>query len=285
MSYSTLKNKLTNKDVEFMLFESFMGYKYQKQNQVLYDSFASIPTKLITIYYEAYKNKISFDLMKESFVTRYILSESFMEDVNNYTKHGKAEIEGLRKMYEYINSKEIDKQFSVFTIKDLHKKLYSCCDYPEYGGVFRTSDAYLNGKPVELSDWSMIYPRLRELDDYVISLHKSSKDLADLTNAKDLLSYIDECVILNSKLIKIHPFFDGNGRTIRAFTNKMFEDATLPPVYISSQEREEYFKAMNKANNEADPQDLCNFYKYKICDSIIELDINNKCKSLKLKKD
>lgn len=32
---------------------------------------------------------------------------------------------------------------------------------------------------------------------------------------------------------------------------------------------------MNLANNEGDYSDIKNFYRYKICDSIIELDIND----------
>jgi hypothetical protein len=38
---------------------------------------------------------------------------------------------------------------------------------------------------------------------------------------------------------------------------------------------------MNKANNENDYTDIKNFYRYKICDSIIELDINNKVREEK----
>jgi fido (protein-threonine AMPylation protein) len=284
MSNNILKNKLTNSDVEFMIEEAFMGYKYRKENNQLYDINASIPTTLIKKYYEIYKSRISFDIMKESFVTRYILNESFMEDVNNKSKHGKAEIEGLREMYQYINSKEINNQFNIFTIKDLHKRLFSHVEHPEFGGTFRNIDVCLKDEPVELCEWSMIYPRLRELDDFVGELHNSAKCIKESNSGAKILDYLDKCVILNSKLIKIHPFLDGNGRTIRGFTNKMFEDVSLPPVYISSSEREEYFKAINKANNENDYQDLCNFYKYKICDSIIELDINVKNNSRVLKK-
>lgn len=70
-------------------------------------------------------------------------------------------------------------------------------------------------------------------------------------------------------------FADGNGRTIRGFINKLLEDVNLPPIYIKATERTEYHKAMNLANNEGDYSDIKNFYRYKICDSIIELDIND----------
>ncbi len=35
---------------------------------------------------------------------------------------------------------------------------------------------------------------------------------------------------------------------------------------------------MNKANNEGDYSEIKAFYKYKVCDSIIELDINERVK-------
>ena len=40
---------------------------------------------------------------------------------------------------------------------------------------------------------------------------------------------------------------------------------------------------MNRANNDGDYKDIINFYKYKICDSIVELDINNRVKKVKEK--
>lgn len=58
------------------------------------------------------------------------------------------------------------------------------------------------------------------------------------------------------------------------------EDVGLPPIYILERERGEYHKAMNEANNDGDFTDIKNFYRYKICDSIIELDINERVKKM-----
>lgn len=83
---------------------------------------------------------------------------------------------------------------------------------------------------------------------------------------------------LNKKLTKVS-FADGNGRTIRGFINKLLEDAGLPPIYIKANERTEYHLAMNKANNEENYDFIKGFYRYKVCDSIIELDINERIKA------
>ena len=91
-----------------------------------------------------------------------------------------------------------------------------------------------------------------------------------------MLNYLDRCVVLGCQLIKVHPFPDGNGRTTRGFINKLLEDAGFPPVYITLAERDEYHDAMGKAIGDGDYSEIKNFYRYKICDSIIELDINER---------
>ena len=115
---------------------------------------------------------------------------------------------------------------------------------------------------------------LNKLDKDIVGLVEIAPDIKDSADAELLLAYLDECVTISCKLIKIHPFGDGNGRAVRGFTNKMLEYVGLPPIYIKANERTEYHKAMNKANNDGDYTDIKNFYRYKVCDSIVELDIN-----------
>lgn len=262
-------------DVVFMIRESFLGYKYRKHNHQLNVFDASIPTQLIKMYYTLNPDIIEFDKMKEAFISHYVLNESKLEGVNDQDIHGKEEIEGFKKMYEYIHSDEIEYMFNVYTLKDLHKKLFSCAEHPEYAGEFRKWDVYLPGTGTELVEWSMIRPALEELDKKVQYLREYSKLVKDSKELDNLFDYLDQCIELKCQLIKVHPFGDGNGRTIRGFINKLLEDVGLPPIYIKSSERTEYHIAMNLANNEDSYDDIKNFYRYKICDSIIELDIND----------
>lgn len=271
-------------DPLFIIQESFLGYKYRKREKKLYDSDCEIPTKLIRLYYGLNNDRIDFDTLQKAFVTHYINQESKLEGVDIKSIHSKAEIEGLGVMYEYIHSEDIDYMFNVYTLKDLHKKLFSKTEFPECAGDFRNWDVYLPGTGTEISEWSMIRPRLENLDPEIQLLLEEAKKIKQLGNVEDMLKFIDQCVVLKCKLIKVHPFGDGNGRTVRGFINKLFEYAGLPPIYIKENERTEYHKAMNKANNSGDYKDIINFYKYKICDSIVELDINNRVKKVKEKK-
>ncbi|MBQ8132187.1 MAG: Fic family protein, partial [Bacilli bacterium] len=166
------------------------------------------------------------------------------------------------------------------SIKDLHEKLYSCSRHPEFGGNFRRDFAYLKGSKTDVCDWRDIFYSLRDLDDEVELIRACSSEVRSGKSPKLLLEYINRCVDLNCHMIRIHPFADGNGRTIRGFTNKLFEDGGLPPVYINVAERDEYLEAMAKAMEEEDYSLIHRFYKYKICDSIYELDIADRLKRI-----
>ena len=102
------------------------------------------------------------------------------------------------------------------------------------------------------------------------------------TRVDALLLYLNACVVVGCKMIKIHPYHDGNGRSVRGFMNKLLTDAGLPPTYVKVKERDVYQSAMDKAIREKeydqDYTDIKNFYIYKVCDSIIELDIKENSK-------
>lgn len=118
------------------------------------------------------------------------------------------------------------------------------------------------------------------MDEDVELLRECAPEVKQGNDPALLLEYIKKCVELNCRMVRIHPFPDGNGRTIRGFTNKLFEDAGLPPVYINVDERDEYLAAMAKAMEEEDFSLITRFYKYKICDSIYELDIADRLKRM-----
>lgn len=263
-------------DNDFIIRECFLGYQYRKVRKQLYDIDKSIPKKLMTLYFSN-KNEINLDYVKDNFIKKYIKNECAIEEVHNL-----VEKKGMKVMYEYMHQTN---DFNIFSIMDYNKKLYSFAPFPECSGHFRNFDVYLPGTGSELSEWSMIWPSIKALDQKVKDLIKNGRKIAE-SNSNDiekLFNYINECVILKCELIKIHPFQDGNGRTIRCFLNKMFEIAGIPPVYIKEKERTEYHQFMNKANQEGDYSGIIQFYYYKICDSIVELDINERLRKEKLK--
>ena len=259
---------------EFIIRESFLGYKWRRERGKLYGVDQDLPTKLIRIYYELSQDDITFDKLKKAFVKRYIKNESRLENV-----HSEDEVKGLEKMYECVHSDEIEEMFDVYTLLDLHRALFSYAPFSEYAGVIRNHPVYLPGSGTDLCDWRYIIRKLNSIDEDVLYLRSIAPEIKALRDTTQMLAYLDCCVEVNCRLIKVHPFRDGNGRTVRAFTNKLLEDVGLPPIYIREKERSEYHKAMNLANNEGDFTDIKNFYRYKVCDSIVELDINERVSS------
>ena len=104
-------------DPEFLIRESFLGYKWRKERKKLYGADISVPTKLIKMYYELNPDEIVFDRLKNAFVKRYIRNESKLEDV-----HIDSEVRGLEKMYEYVHSDDIEYRFDVYTLLDLRSE-------------------------------------------------------------------------------------------------------------------------------------------------------------------
>lgn len=54
--------------------------------------------------------------------------------------------------------------------------------------------------------------------------------------------------IFHHKLVWIHPFFDGNGRTVRLAMNLLLMRRGFPPAIILKNDRKKYYEALNQAN-------------------------------------
>ncbi|MBQ7136352.1 MAG: Fic family protein [Bacilli bacterium] len=259
----------------------FDGYMTRKKEKRLFEETNRTPQLIILTYYtcvkkpqfnkiyELFKNKyISEDEIKK-FRERYIYNENKLEDV-----HTREEKLGLRKVYDYIQAKEDLDNINLYTLSDIHEILYSHTPYPEYGGKYRTDMRFLPNSGVDLTPPYLIVHEMNALKPEIDELVAMGNELGRNIEPEKILDYVDRCIELKCKFIKIHPFFDGNGRSVRAFTNLLFRLANIPPVYIENKERVKYGEAMNAALADNDLSKIKGFYYYKICDSIISLDMH-----------
>ncbi len=261
-----MEQALETLDLSTIINEMFLGYIERKNSKTLYVRNSELPKHLISLYYNQNEKDRRLDDLKENFVSQYISCEAILEDT-----HEKFESEGLRAMYDYIHSEDINYRFDIYTLLELHRKLYSKAPYPEVGGLIRNSTAYLDGAAVDLTPPDNIRSELNEADGLLHEILELGKQVH--SNHNLLFEYIERCVLLKCKLIKIHPFVDGNGRSVRGFINKLFLNVGLPSIYICANETGQYKKAMNQGIMEGDYSHIIDFYYYKICDSIFELDI------------
>ena len=216
--------------------ERFLAYKYRKENNILYSDDLTIPEQLVEDYFDLKK---SYNLNDKEFIRKYVENE--------------------------LNFEEID---------HCDKKLFEYEKYSEYAGEFRKAPAYLKGDPTNLVAWENIYREALYLNKRISVMHERAKKIKEEKETEEVLSFIYDTVNLSADMLLVHPFVDGNGRTVRALTNKLFIDAGIPPVYVTPKEKHEYIKALVNGRETNDYSELYGFYLYKICDSIVILDID-----------
>ncbi len=245
----------------------FEGYLVRKNEHRLYDRDSAIPEQIISMYYQA-NEEPPFKILYNNFKRKYLYNESRIDETLS-----DEELEGLDRVYDYIRGYDFSKQkFDVFVEGlRIHALLYSACPYPEFGGQLRDNTAVLKDEIVEV-------PPASEAKKYFQSFIGYKLPEVDFADPASIFSYINACIYITTELIRNQPFADGNKRTFRALLNLMFKQHNLPPVYVKTKEREEYKDALMKAMKKRDYTSLNQFYYYKICDSIYDLDIAEELK-------
>lgn len=74
-------------------------------------------------------------------------------------------------------------------------------------------------------------------------------ELIDFVNRNEMrLSPIVLASVFHHRFVWIHPFFDGNGRTVRLVMNLLLMRKGYPPAIILKTDRKKYYDALNRAN-------------------------------------
>ena len=245
----------------------FECYRKRKEEHRLYKKDSLIPEQIITMYYKS-NQKPHFKIIYDNFKRYYLYNESRIDQTLL-----EEERKGLAKAYEYIKSYDFSKQkFDIFIeAMKIHMLLFSECPYPEFGGKLRDGSAVLKNEIIEV-------PNYEEARSYFQSFIGKDLPKVDFNDPYSIFDYINACIYVTTELIRVQPFNDGNKRTFRALLNLMFKQYNLPPVYVKTKERAEYKDALMKAMKKRDYTSLNQFYYYKICDSIYDLDISEELK-------
>lgn len=105
----------------------------------------------------------------------------------------------------------------------------------DFAGRIRNAGVRISGANFVPPNASKVSDLLDELIDYIN------------TNPEDL-NDIELATIFHHKLVWIHPFFDGNGRTVRLVMNLLLMRRGFPPAIILKNDRKKYYDALNQAN-------------------------------------
>ena len=275
VSISTKRGDSMGQDKIFWDAISYV-YLAEEQAERLHQHDSRIAPSLISFFYNLFPHPY-FDLGLKSFKNKYILNETEIEQTGNETDdHSKIELQGMASMYNYIEHFDFETDdLTIYELKELHKLLYSKAPHPEAAGNFRNHHVHLAETRKELTA-----PENINREFYSLGKEFDSTINQSINHSDDLLNYIRNSVITTTKLMQIHPFHDGNGRSIRGLLNLMFKQANIPPVYVVPKEKEVYHKALDKAHIDIDYgapdySEIVDFYFYKICDSLIEISKTN----------
>ncbi|WP_396141839.1 Fic family protein [Flavobacterium sp.] len=116
-----------------------------------------------------------------------------------------------------------------------------------HGLVLRTIEDDFAGRirnaGVRITGANFIPPNANKVSDLL-------DELIQFVNQNPLqLNDIELATIFHHKLVWIHPFFDGNGRTVRLAMNLLLMRKGFPPAIILKNDRKKYYDALNQANN------------------------------------
>ncbi|MCV9930184.1 Fic family protein [Flavobacterium sp. LS1R49] len=169
------------------------------------------------------------------------LRETQMVIQEGITIKGKS----LREHFETHNhDKAID---YLYSIVDDNYKLRSIDILSLHGLVLRSIEDDFAGRirngGVRISGANFMPPNANKVSDYL-------DELIDFINTNPLqLNDIELAAIFHHKFVWIHPFFDGNGRTVRLGMNLLLMRCGFPPAIILKNDRKKYYEALNQANN------------------------------------
>lgn len=175
------------------------------------------------------------------------LSETKVVIENGITIKGKPlkdhlEIINHKEAIEYIEdlvSKNV--KLSEYDIKAVHYLILKEIDSTN-AGKYRNENVFISGA----KHVPPIYTNVPYEMQKMIEKYQSWKDLHPVVRA----------CFLHGEFAKIHPFIDGNGRTARLLLNFELIQSGYPPVIIKTENRADYYDALDRAHTTNDYTDF-----------------------------
>jgi fido (protein-threonine AMPylation protein)/Tfp pilus assembly protein PilF len=153
--------------------------------------------------------------------TRSVLETHMAVSGRSVEEHN--EILGLDSAMKYVNATLVKSEhITLNDILEIHKRILGHVD-PIEGGTFRRTQVYVGSHiPPKPSELLILMDEFQEWlnSEYTSQLHP-----------------VKQAAIAHYKLVNIHPFSDGNGRTSRLLMNTILMRYGFPPVVIQKQQR------------------------------------------------
>lgn len=140
----------------------------------------------------------------------------------------------LEYLYELVD-KDKKHTISEIFIRNLHQIIIQETD-KEWAGRYRNANVIIGGAKHTPPDALQVPQKMRDLIHW-------------LNAQKNKTNIIELSALLHHKLVHIHPFFDGNGRTARLAMNLLLMQTGYPLVIILKNDRKKYYDVLDKADS------------------------------------
>uniref|UniRef100_A0A0N4Z9N4 protein adenylyltransferase n=1 Tax=Parastrongyloides trichosuri TaxID=131310 RepID=A0A0N4Z9N4_PARTI len=187
---------------------------------------------------ESYFQHVYHTVALEGNTMDYVQTRTFLETgrvVGGKSIFEHNEILGLDAALRFLNQSKIQLgEIGLDEILQIHYKVMAYVD-PESAGKLRRIQVYVGG-------FTPPAPQ------YIVS---EMKNFVEWLNDYDTLQMdpVELAAIAHYKLVFIHPFVDGNGRTARLLMNLILSRSGFPPIIIPLEERLNYYKTLKEAND------------------------------------
>ncbi|XP_026865053.1 protein adenylyltransferase FICD [Electrophorus electricus] len=172
-------------------------------------------------------NTLTLSEIRHIIETRYAVPGKSLQEQN--------EAIGVDAAMKYINTTLLPRTgtISVDDILEIHRRVLGYAD-PVEAGRFRTNQVFVGHH---------IPPHPSDLEQHM-------QELVQWLNSEEALHLhpVELAALAHYKLVYVHPFVDGNGRTSRLLMNLVLMQASYPPITIRKEQRAEYYAALDTAN-------------------------------------
>ncbi|MCX6785131.1 MAG: Fic family protein [Candidatus Komeilibacteria bacterium] len=155
----------------------------------------------------------------------------------------KDQYAALEYLYDLVD-KDKQNTISEKLIRSIHQMVVQETE-KEQAGKYRTANVFIMGAKHTPPDAFQV-PQL--MNGLIVWLKKNSQKI----------SVIELAALFHHKIVSIHPFFDGNGRTARLAMNLILMRAGYPLAIILKNDRKKYYNVLAKADAD-DYSPLVNF--------------------------
>lgn len=186
-------------------------------------------------------------------IAEYIETKLDSGDTKKNLSHSIIEIQNIEKAMEFIESTIQDYPINKTFVSELHKIIVKDLPPPPNGEGDLTPGYYRN-KNIKISNSLHLPPESFLVDTYM-------DELFSFINNEDSSKYdLLKSAIAHHRFVWIHPFGNGNGRTVRLFTYAMLikngfnvnVGRIINPTAVFCSNRNSYYDNLSKADSGSD---------------------------------